>query len=543
MSIPTLIDELLEEQQDLTAVERFAQQQADGGTPLQQRYYSSLIPATPPGHDEQFAFHVDLEKCSGCKACVTACHNMNGLDEEEAWRDVGLLVGGTPELPVLQHVTTACHHCLEPACAEACPVDAYEKNPITGIVKHLDDQCFGCQYCTLACPYDVPKYNASKGIVRKCDMCSDRLNNGEAPACVQSCPHEAISIQTIKVAEFNEVADADRVVPTSPLSDFTKPTTVYSGGREYDTEMMSAAEHAIEPEHAHWPLIWMLVLTQMSVGMYFVGIATNLANANAPIFNLLNSSVALLVGLLGLVASTCHLGRPQFAFRALIGLSHSWLSREIAVFGLFAGAAIITTGLDWFGHLPQKWRHVSAATTVISGLAGVYCSAKIYAFTRREFWRLKPTLVRFMTTAVILGGLSTLSCIGVLSILQKLTWSVETYRLTVESTSMLVIATSVMKLCVEYSIFRFRGECQMRRSAKLLATSLKNFNVARFAFGIGGGILMPLIVLLVDLSQSPLITGMLIVVAALLCIVGEILERYLFFAAVSPDRMPGGLRL
>ncbi len=150
------------------------------------------MPATPPGPGQQYAFEVDLDRCSGCKACVTACHTLNGLDEDETWRDVGLLVGGRGLLPVMQHVTAACHHCLEPACMIACPVNAYEKDPVTGIVKHLDDQCFGCQYCTLACPYDVPKYHPGKGIVRKCDMCSTRLAVGEAPACVQACPHEAI---------------------------------------------------------------------------------------------------------------------------------------------------------------------------------------------------------------------------------------------------------------------------------------------------------------------------------------------------------------
>ena len=60
--------------------------------------------------------------------------------------------------PAQQTVTTACHHCLEPACLSGCPVKAYEKNPVTGIVKHLDDQCIGCQYCILMCPYDAPKY-------------------------------------------------------------------------------------------------------------------------------------------------------------------------------------------------------------------------------------------------------------------------------------------------------------------------------------------------------------------------------------------------
>ena len=128
-----------------------------------------------------------------------------------------MIVGGPPALPVLQHVTSACHHCLDPACLNACPVDAYEKDPVTGIVKHLDDQCFGCQYCTLACPYDAPKFHAGKGIVRKCDMCSDRLKVGEAPACVQACPHEAITIRVVDRAEVVAVAEAERrSSPTAP---------------------------------------------------------------------------------------------------------------------------------------------------------------------------------------------------------------------------------------------------------------------------------------------------------------------------------------
>ena len=106
------------------------------------------------------------------------------------WREVGLLIGGTETLPVIpQHVTSACHHCLDPACPEPpCPVDAYEKDARTGIVKHLDDQCIGCQYCTFTCPYDAPKFHVGKGIVRKCDMCSDRLVAGEAPGLRPGVP-------------------------------------------------------------------------------------------------------------------------------------------------------------------------------------------------------------------------------------------------------------------------------------------------------------------------------------------------------------------
>ncbi|TWT46388.1 Anaerobic dimethyl sulfoxide reductase chain B [Thalassoglobus neptunius] len=192
-----LLTRLLDEQKTLTAVEEFSINHDQESAPSQSRYYSKLMPVSVPGEGEQYAFEVELDRCSGCKACVTACHSLNGLDESETWRDVGLLIGGTESNPVMQHVTTACHHCVEPGCLTACPVNAYEKDPQTGIVRHLDDQCFGCQYCTLACPYNVPKYHSKKGIVRKCDMCSSRLDVGEAPACVQACPHEAISIKVV----------------------------------------------------------------------------------------------------------------------------------------------------------------------------------------------------------------------------------------------------------------------------------------------------------------------------------------------------------
>src|SRR5687768_7710303 len=121
----SLIDRYLRQQREPSAVESFAAEHSalDG----RERTYSRLIPLTRPEPGQQYSFEVDLDACSGCKACVTACHSMNGLDESETWRSVGVLVGGTSSLPVIQHVTSACHHCLEPACADGCPVLAYEK--------------------------------------------------------------------------------------------------------------------------------------------------------------------------------------------------------------------------------------------------------------------------------------------------------------------------------------------------------------------------------------------------------------------------------
>ena len=192
-----IIDEYSDKQALISAVEKFTLQHDMKQFNPGQKKYSELIPKKIPEQGQQYAFEVDLDKCTGCKACVTACHSENGLDEDETWRSVGLIQGGTSDNPAAQHITTACHHCAEPACMQGCPTLAYQKDEETGIVKHLEDQCFCCQYCILKCPYDVPKYNKKRGIVHKCDMCIGRLSEGQAPACARACPTGAIRITLV----------------------------------------------------------------------------------------------------------------------------------------------------------------------------------------------------------------------------------------------------------------------------------------------------------------------------------------------------------
>src|SRR6516165_3648526 len=345
----TLIDDLLGEQQLLTPVARFSLKHELGRLQAQAKYYRDLIPFSSPAAGQQYAFAVDLDACTGCKACVTACHSLNGLDEGETWRDVGTLFGGTPAEPVQQTVTTTCHHCLDPACMNGCPVNAYDKDSVTGIVRHLDDQCIGCQYCILKCPYDVPKYSKKRGIVRKCDMCAGRLAVGEAPACVQACPNEAIRITIVDKELIALERKNNCFLPGSPGSDYTLPTTQYHTARKLPGNLLPADFYKVKPERAHTPLVVMLVLTQLSVGGFLFATVlrllypTDIVAALTPFHSL----VALLLGLLALGASTMHLGRPLYAWRAFIGLKTSWLSREIIIFGLFAGVAMIYAGLFW----------------------------------------------------------------------------------------------------------------------------------------------------------------------------------------------------
>jgi Fe-S-cluster-containing dehydrogenase component/DMSO reductase anchor subunit len=542
-----LIDWLLADQQNLTAVEQFSRDHGAGDLPAQSKYYSKLLPTTPPAEGQQFAFEVDLDRCSGCQACVVACHSLNGLDEDEAWRDVGLMIGGTATNPVMQHVTTACHHCIEPACMIACPVDAYEKDATTGIVKHLDDQCFGCQYCTLACPYDVPKYHAAKGIVRKCDMCSDRLAVGEAPACVQSCPHEAIAITVVDIQQVIEDAETDHFLPAAPDPQITLPTTNYKTTRVFPRNTLPADYHSVNPQQPHWPLIVMLVLTQLSVGAFIVGFVLDrfLQQSSVEAFQRLHATTALCFGLLALAASTMHLGRPQYAFRALIGLRHSWLSREILAFGAFAGAACLFAMACWFAP-GSSFIPILEWSVVVTGLLGVFCSVMIYVFTGREFWKFGPSATKFLLTSAVLGISAT--CVSIVAF-GLFVDSPEARQLSRQAGVPLLRALTIAagaKLIVEAALFRHllsRRQSPLNRSARLLVGPLSNSTFARFGCGLLGGIVMPMFVWIeLDAAETRgVFIGVSVALLFVACLVGELLERYQFFAACASPRMPGRL--
>lgn len=552
---PGLIGRLLDEQQ-MTAVERFSRVRDNGGVPEPTKHYSALLPATPPGPGQQYAFDVDLDRCSGCKACVTACHSLNGLDDGEVWRDVGLLTGGTAANPVLQHVTTACHHCLEPACLTGCPVDAYEKDPQTGIVKHLDDQCFGCQYCTLACPYDVPKYHKQKGIVRKCDFCSSRLTVGEAPACVQSCPNEAIAIKVVDAEQVVADCETNQFLPGAPDPQLTLPTTSYKTNRAFPRNMLPADYYSVDPAHAHWPLVIMLVLTQLSVGAFLAELVLEqflsgkLISAIRPV----HSASALAFGLLAIGASVFHLGRPQLAFRAVIGLKHSWLSREIVAFGIFAAMEIVYASVNWFersaADLSHGWHSFLGWGVGAAGAAAIGCSVMIYVFTRRPYWSALRTTIRFATTAILLG----LAASWLTLLLVSHSSAGEEARIIVRQHGPMLcralIAIAVVKLLFEAAVLRHlhsRQNSPLRRTATLLTAELAAPALARFSLGVLGGVCMPGFLLLnhafeADAATSEVFLTVCVAMLFAACLAGELLERYLFFVACPAPKMPGGLR-
>ncbi|MGH7138927.1 MAG: DmsC/YnfH family molybdoenzyme membrane anchor subunit, partial [Pirellulales bacterium] len=492
-----LVEVLLAEQHDLSAVERFSQFHDSSEAPAQAKYYRSLLPASSPGPGEQYAFEVELDRCSGCKACVTACHALNGLDDHETWRDVGLLHGGTAELPILQHATTACHHCLEPACMSACPVRAYEKHPETGIVKHLDDQCIGCQYCVFACPYDVPKYNARLGIVRKCDMCSERLAVGEAPACVQACPHEAIRITVVQQQEVIANCETNSFLPGAPESTITFPTTNYKTARPLPRNLLPADYYSVKREHAHRPLIVMLVLTQLSVGAFLVELGIRWAgsgDALAAVYPI-HSASALVFGLFAMGASVFHLGRPQYAFRAFLGLRTSWLSREIVAFGMFAIAAAAYAASTWPAlGIANVVQNILGFAVAGCGLAGVLSSVMVYAVTRRAFWNAASTSLKFLLTTSVLGVATALSTSMVTAACLESVRPSDVMAAYGRTLCIMLAVSMVTKLLMETAVLRHLRAKQasaLRRSAVLMTGELAALTKSRLICGFLGGVALP----------------------------------------------------
>jgi Fe-S-cluster-containing dehydrogenase component len=147
----------------------------------------------------------DTTKCIGCKACVSACREANGLEPDASWG------GGMYHAPVdlsaraktviklyddggkTSFMKAQCMHCIDPACASACMLGAFKKREF-GIVTYDVNLCIGCRYCEVACPYNVPKFEWAKATPRmvKCELCNHRLAEGKQPACSEVCPRHAV---------------------------------------------------------------------------------------------------------------------------------------------------------------------------------------------------------------------------------------------------------------------------------------------------------------------------------------------------------------
>lgn len=236
----------------------------------------------------KYAMVVDLERCQGCRACTEACKVENNTPQGVFWMHVFRFEEGTFPETKMSFLPRPCQHCDNAPCVKVCPVGARFKRE-DGLVLTDPDRCIGCRYCELACPYGVNYFNwekpekaqygahvdwndediqgitrgavppyknpdlaglygdeqrrtagggHAKGVVEKCTFCVHRVEKGMDPACVDSCPVNALVF-----------GDTDN--PDSPISRYilnkspwrlleeagTEPSVLYVGGKPPTTSL------------------------------------------------------------------------------------------------------------------------------------------------------------------------------------------------------------------------------------------------------------------------------------------------------------------
>ena len=209
------------------------------------------------GH--RWGLAVDLDKCTGCGACVVSCSAENNIPivgetevrrrREMHWLRIDRYYGGSPEAPEVLHQPMMCQHCENAPCETVCPVLA-TVHSAEGLNQQVYNRCVGTRYCANNCPTKVRRFNwfdydrggdlrrmalnpdvvvRSRGVMEKCSMCVQRIEEARAlgkregraladgdihTACQQSCPSQALV--------FGDSND-----PKSALSKLT------GGGRAY----------------------------------------------------------------------------------------------------------------------------------------------------------------------------------------------------------------------------------------------------------------------------------------------------------------------
>jgi len=336
-------------------------------------------------------FIFDQNKCVGCHACVVACQVENRDQSTQPWRHVSTFnVDQFSDIPLF-YFSLACNHCEEAPCIEGCPALAYTKDDIHDFVKHHENRCIGCKYCTWVCPYDAPKYSHDLGLIEKCTLCEERIKDDKKPACANLCPTGALDYGAIE--SFREYAGyvgfpGDNIQPSIKIIPLRKnvqlPVMELSSG-ELNEETFKKKNESDKKKvnlKSEWVLVVFTLICSLLAGIFYARFFNDL-NVNPWVF--------LGVGALGGLMTFLHLGKKSRAWRAILNVNKSWLSREIVSYGgfmLLSGLFLLVVQSTFLGVL-----------TVLCGFFLLYSIDKVYHFG------LSPTPIKIHSASALLTGI------------------------------------------------------------------------------------------------------------------------------------------
>ena len=364
-------------------------------------------------------------------------------------------------------------------------------------------------------------------------MCYDRLEAGQTPACVQACPEGAIEIEVVNKNEWLSGAiDKEGNAPGLVDARLTGSTTRWTLPKNMP-DLTPMDKDLIKPAHKELPLVFMTVLTQVSligfIALLLGDIAAKFTKLPEPSF--IMAFVVFALSAIGLPLSALHLGRPILAMTAMKNLKTSWLSREALFLGLFTGGMTLTTLLYYLG-IDGFVRIFVEIITAALGIYGIYAQSMIYRVPAKPTWNRVTTTYRFFATGYIAASL--LASIALFEQQPNVANILLAIAILLGSVQLFLFIES-QRFYEKQSDFAY----QIERAKSLLENEFKRLYHFRKVSLPLAALLLPLFGLIAINAGSIGFGFLFIATAIILGFASELVGRVLFYATAIKTGMPG----
>jgi DMSO reductase anchor subunit len=291
-------------------------------------------------------------------------------------------------------------------------------------------------------------------------------------------------------------------------------------------EAASAERESLALEQPHWPLIVMLLLTQIATGVDLaLAVISVISPELFPTVAPAAATVDWIVLHLGLGAAFFHLGRPMGAWRFFLGLRSSWMSREILAFGILSLAAACLPLVAGCG-FDTRFVALSSQVVAVVSLVAVFTSVMVYADTRRPIWSFGQTITGFCVTVLQSAVLS-------------FVWLLDSPRLSAQDVP-LVYGSLLLLGFFDGVLFWLRRADQQRAASNRFHPCHSSAEIVKYRLRpiqvVSGCLLIMLVGILTFRLTSGAPSGIVMALLATSLLVRELIARYIFFAAVTNSR-------